>query len=343
MDDTFHIQWHITNFCNLRCKHCYQNDFIDKENIPFEYFKKTFENIEDFLKEKNKKLVIDLTGGEIFLYPEWKKVLEMVSLSKFVKKIGIITNGFLLNSQTIKYLMNFPQIEIKISTEGINEEIYEFYRGKGNFEKFINILEKMKENNFDKTLMWTITETNSYQIDEFFDFCKKYNFSKFIVERFIPWGNGSKIKNEVIKLNTWINVINELFEKCDIEFNIDLIHLYRGFMVERGEKGNFLYGACCVVGKDGLAIMPNADVFPCRRFPLKIGNLLQQKLSDIWENSYVLNLIRERENLKGICKKCKIKECSGCRALAYSLKNDFLEEDPLCTKKISKSDMLTAK
>ncbi|MDP2968527.1 MAG: hypothetical protein Q8P64_04890, partial [Deltaproteobacteria bacterium] len=27
MKDTFHIQWHITNLCNLRCQHCYQDDF----------------------------------------------------------------------------------------------------------------------------------------------------------------------------------------------------------------------------------------------------------------------------------------------------------------------------
>ncbi len=25
----FAFQWHITNICNLRCKHCYQEDFND--------------------------------------------------------------------------------------------------------------------------------------------------------------------------------------------------------------------------------------------------------------------------------------------------------------------------
>jgi len=101
-------------------------------------------------------------------------------------------------------------------------------------------------------------------------------------------------------------------------------------MVEIEKGNNYLYGAPCIVGKDGFAIMPDGDVYPCRRFPFKIGNLLQDEVRNIWKNSSVLNLLRKRENLKGRCRECKINDCNGCRALAYSVKGDFLEEDFLC-------------
>ena len=65
MENTFHIQWHITNFCNLRCRHCYQENFTPEKDISFGELKKIFRNVENFLKRENKKLVIDLTGGEL--------------------------------------------------------------------------------------------------------------------------------------------------------------------------------------------------------------------------------------------------------------------------------------
>lgn len=330
MENTFHIQWHITNFCNLRCRHCYQENFTPEKNLSFEELKKMFRNIEDFLKIENKKLVIDLTGGEIFLHKDWKKLVEMVYFSDFVLKTGIITNGFFLYDETIEFLKNFPEIEIKISSEGFDRETYEFYRGKGNFERFIEKLELMKKTGFCKILMFTITESNAQQIEKIFDFSKKYEFDRFVVERFIPWGNGKVMKNDIIKVDTWCKVIRFLFEKCNIEFNIETILPYRGFMVEIKEGNNYLYGAPCIVGKDGFAIMPDGDVYPCRRFPLRIGNLLQDEVRNIWKNSPILNLLRKRENLKGRCKECKINDCYGCRALVYSVKGDFLQEDFLC-------------
>jgi len=330
LGNTFHIQWHITDFCNLKCRHCYQENFTPEKNAPFNKLKEMFDNVKNFLEEENKKLVIDLTGGEIFLHKDWKKLIEMVYFSDFVLKTGIITNGFFLNNETIEFLKNFPEIEIKISSEGFDKETYEFYRGKGNFGKFIEKLELLKKTGFYKTLMFTITESNAQQIEKIFDFSKEYGFDRFVIERFIPWGNGKGMKEDVIKIDTWCKVIRFLFEKCNIEFNIETILPYRGFMVEMKEGNNYLYGALCIIGKDGFAIMPDGDVYPCRRFPFKIGDLLQDEVRNIWKNSPVLNLLRKRENLKGRCKECKINDCYGCRALAYSVKDDFLEEDFLC-------------
>jgi len=167
LENTFHIQWHITNFCNLRCRHCYQENFTPEKDLSFEELKKIFRNIEDFLKIENKKLVIDLTGGEIFLHKGWKKLIEMVYFSDFVLKAGIITNGFFFNNETIEFLKNFPEIEIKISSEGFDKETYEFYRGKGNFERFIEKMELLKKTEFYRTLMFTITESNAHQIEIF--------------------------------------------------------------------------------------------------------------------------------------------------------------------------------
>ncbi|HXX36426.1 MAG TPA: SPASM domain-containing protein, partial [Thermodesulfobacteriota bacterium] len=105
---------------------------------------------------------------------------------------------------------------------------------------------------------------------------------------------------------------------------------YQAFQVQFSESEPELLGAPCVAGVDGLCVMPEGDIFPCRRFPISIGNLLVQPLTEIWERSDLLEKLRKKENLKGKCRNCEIDDCRGCRSLALSLTGDYLEEDPHC-------------
>ena len=325
---TFHIQWHITNFCNLKCLHCYQDDFTAEEDLSFSEVKIIFENITSFLEKTKSRLVIDITGGEPLLYKKWKKLLEFIYNSPYVEKMGLITNGLFLNEENIEYLKNFPCLELKISAEGFSEESYEFFRGKNNFVKLITALELLKESNFEKTIMFTLLNSNYPEIKKAFDFAVKYKIHNVIIERFIPWGKGNNIKNKVITLENWKRAIKILVD--DEEDDLTSLLPYKGFMMKIKEDDWDLLGAPCIIGKDGIAIMPDGSVFPCRRFPLKVGNLLEEALVNIWENSSLLEKLRNKNLLKGKCRNCTVKDCSGCRALSYSLKNDYLEEDPLC-------------
>lgn len=332
MEKTFHIQWHITDNCNLRCKHCYQNTFSPENDLPFEKLFFIFSNICEYLEMKNKKLVIDITGGEPFLHKDWEKLIEEILNSKYSESLGLITNGFLIRDDII-YKIEKNKIILKVSVEGIDKEIYQFFRGK-NYENFIKVCEKIKEINTEKFLMFTILEKNWQQIFKIFDFAFKYNFSGVIIERFIPYGIGEKMKKEVISFKSWMKIIEFLHKICEVDFEISNIVEFRGFMVKLENKKYELYGSECIVGKNGIAIMPDGTVYPCRRLPVPIGNLLKERLIDIWQNSEVLNKIRKKDTLKGKCKNCIIDECIGCRALVYSLYNDFLEEDPLCYLKL---------
>jgi radical SAM protein with 4Fe4S-binding SPASM domain len=106
---------------------------------------------------------------------------------------------------------------------------------------------------------------------------------------------------------------------------------YQAFQVSFSEGVPELLGAPCVVGVDGLCVMPEGNVYPCRRFPVSIGNLLETPLSEIWEKSEILEKLRKKENLKGKCGSCHVADCRGCRSLALALTGDYLEEDPHCS------------
>ena len=61
------LQWHITHRCNLRCRHCYQEDF--RSEMGREELLDVLDKYERFLKERSLAGHINLTGGEPLASP----------------------------------------------------------------------------------------------------------------------------------------------------------------------------------------------------------------------------------------------------------------------------------
>jgi radical SAM protein with 4Fe4S-binding SPASM domain len=183
---------------------------------------------------------------------------------------------------------------------------------------------------FDLNLMFTVMRSNLESLPAFLRLGEELGVDGMIIERFIPWGRGREVRNEVLGKVHWRSMLKALFAYFSMELEEDEIPPYQAYQVDfRGEEPQLL-GAPCVLGTEGFCVMPNGDVFPCRRFPMTIGNLRQDSFKNIWRNCAVLNQLRRKENLKGKCGPCKEQNCTGCRSLAFSLTGDYLAEDPHC-------------
>jgi radical SAM protein with 4Fe4S-binding SPASM domain len=331
MNNSFHIQWHITNLCNLRCQHCYQDDFSRRNDLDWAGLKKISENILTIIKEWDKTACIHLTGGEPLLKPELFDLLNYLDQSPVVEELGIITNGLLFNRDVVKRLPEFSKLKkIKISLDGADAETNDSIRGEGTFDKVIqNIPLIKKENSFEIILMFTVMKRNFRGLQSFFKLCQDLGINGFIIERFIPWGRGRERIEEVLNKEEWKELIKALLDFFSIEEENSFFP-YQAFQISFNGEEPELLGAPCVIGRDGICIMPDGTVFPCRRFPISIGNLLNNSLKTIWEESDLLEKLRRKENLKGKCGRCEIKDCRGCRSLALSLTGDYLEEDSHC-------------
>jgi radical SAM protein with 4Fe4S-binding SPASM domain len=92
-----------------------------------------------------------------------------------------------------------------------------------------------------------------------------------------------------------------------------------------GAKGCIAGQVICLINVDG-------DVFPCSYFPKSAGNLRETSFKDIWEKSELFKDMRDFKKYKGKCGSCEyISVCGGCRARAYSIYGDYLEEEPFCS------------
>jgi radical SAM protein with 4Fe4S-binding SPASM domain len=332
MKDPFHFQWHITNLCNLHCEHCYQDDFSTKRDLDWSGLRKISDNLLDTIKEWDQKACIHVTGGEPLLRPDLSDLLDHLDQQSVVEELGIITNGLLMDRERMRRLSDFSKLKkIKISLDGADAEANDAIRSKGVFEKVMqNISLMSQEKRFEILVMFTVMKKNFRNLPSLFKLCQDSGIDGLIIERFIPLGKGRGIMNEVLGREDWNEMLGMLFRFFSVEGEHHSALSYQAFQISfTGEEAELL-GAPCVVGVDGLCIMPEGNVFPCRRFPVSIGNLLETPLKQIWRQSGLLQELRKKENLKGKCGRCGIKDCRGCRSLAFALTNDYLAEDPHC-------------
>jgi len=332
MKDPFYIQWHITNVCNLRCLHCYQDDFSKKSDLDWAGLKKVSGHILATMRDWDQKACIHLTGGEPLLKPELFPLLSNLDQQSMVEELGIITNGLPIDREMVRRLSDFSKLKkIKVSLDGANAEMDNSIRSKGAFNKVMENLPLIKEaGRFEILFMFTAMKRNFKNLPSLFKLCQDLSIDGLIIERFIPLGRGREIMGEVLSKEEWKEMIGMLLDFFKTEEEDHSFFPYQAFQISFNEEEPKLLGAPCVIGRDGMCIMPNGDVFPCRRFPVTIGNLLNDSLKTIWEKSELLEKLRRKEILKGKCGKCDMIECRGCRSLALALTGDYFEEDPHC-------------
>ncbi len=332
MNDPFYIQWHITNSCNLRCTHCYQDDFSRESDLDGPGLKALSDNFLAALKAWDRTACIHLTGGEPLLRPELFFLLDYLDQQPAVEEVGIITNGLPVSPELIRRLSGFSRLKkIKVSLDGADAQTHESIRPRWTFEKVIRALSLLKEaDRFEIILMFTVMKRNYRNLPSLLTLCQGLGVNGFILERFVPWGKGREIEEEVLNRDQWKEVTKTLLDFISPEAEETPFLPFQAFQVQFDGKEPELLGAPCVVGSDGLCIMPRGEVFPCRRFPVSLGNLQAQRLEEIWDGSEILKKVRKKENLKGRCGDCDIDECRGCRSLALSITGDYLGEDPHC-------------
>jgi len=331
MNDPFYIQWHITNLCNLRCQHCYQDDFSKKNDLDWAGLKKVCDNLLNTMRVWDKTACIHLTGGEPLLKPELFPLLHHLDQQSMVEELGIITNGLSIDREMMRRFSDFPKLKkIKISLDGGDAETNDSIRQKETFDKVMQNLPLIKETErFEILFMFTAMKRNLRSLPSLFRLCQDISIDGLIIERFIPLGRGRESLHEVLSKEEWKEMIGMLSDFISTEEEHSFFP-YQAFQVSFGGEEPELLGAPCVIGVDGLCVMPEGSVFPCRRFPISIGNLLETPLKQIWDESEILEKLRRKENLKGKCGSCGIDDCRGCRSLALALTGDYLEEDPHC-------------
>lgn len=289
----FHIQWHITEICNFNCLHCYKEP--QRKELNFEELKVIADRLEKFINVNKYTLTVSLTGGEPFLKPEVYDLAEYIEKFSSLKKINFITNGSIIPNVRLKKLSKLGILYV--SLENMNKELNDKIRGRGSFEIVFNNLNKLCKE-FNVGIMTTLMNINiddlTKNLYSFVQHLFSIGIKEIIFERFVSVGKASGLKNEVLSKQK----ILEFYFKLAETFNIDFEELkkYPAVKIVNKEKifnpeNLEIYGAECIFGKDGFAILSDGSVYPCRRFSYEIGNFLTSE--NFCFNIDKLNLLKK--------------------------------------------------
>ena len=330
-ESEFYFQWHITDKCNLRCKHCYHDEY-QQHGLEIPQLLDIGSTLCDAIQQWGKIGSFSITGGEPFLREDAVfEILNLFEKRDEVHQVDILTNGTLINDNTIVQLTKYKKLRrIQLSLEGL-KETNDQVRGEGHFDLTIDKIKQLIDKKLTDCIMMTIGTHNQQDIIPLAELLGELGVEAFVLDRFIPEGQSNELQKWVLPPNE----LKRVYEECYNYFNNSLkprMLLYRTLFCLINSQDEHI-GAMCSAGNNALTIMPNGDVYPCRRLPLKLGNLLKTTVYDIWYTHPLLWELRNPNNLKGKCKECEfIPICRGCRAFAYAQTGDYLESDPQCWK-----------
>lgn len=328
----FYFQWHFLNKCNLRCKHCYQEGYQFQE-LPFDKLAFIADEICRALKMWKMKGRISITGGEPFVSSNFYSLLKYLDSKEEIVTINVLTNGTLITEKDVCKLKNIKKLsQIQISLDGASDVIHDDVRGSGAFAKALAGIRLLVSNNFSVALMFTLMKRNKKDYLKVIDLAQQEGVDAVTIERVTPCGNSSV--EDVLSLEDIKHIYTDITVYANTLDSALVIRRARPLWINTAHcntKENVNIGGFCPVGLTALAILWDGTILPCRRLEIPIGNVFNGGIFKAWYESDILWNIRDKNHLKGKCHGCKnIGYCGGCRAIAYALTGDYMEEDKQC-------------
>lgn len=341
--ESFFVQWHITNLCQQRCKHCYMvKDDSGNGELSLKDLLSTFNNIHTTINKIGQKLSISFSGGDPLLREDFFDLLEAVK-EKGVS-VGILGNPHLVDLDMAKRLSRVGIRSYQLSIDG-NRITHNQIRSESSYEKTVRAIRNLVECGVRVHISSTISKGNMGQLDEIISLCIETGVSAFGFDFFIP--NSQEEISQTLtsqEVRAFLLYYHELSKQLSGKTSLMLVrknNLFTLLEKELGIESEFVVlsrtskviCAGCSIGISSFAILPDGTVYPCRRLPIAVGKFPEQTMEEIFfVEGQELDILREEEKIEK-CKDCElVKVCRGCRAMAYAASKDYFAPDPYCWK-----------
>jgi selenobiotic family peptide radical SAM maturase len=155
---TFTLQWHITQRCDLHCRHCY--DRSDRRTLPLDEAIGILDDLYEFCRQHHVFAQVTFTGGNPLLYRHFKELYQEAADRGFI--IGILGNP--APRKRIEELMAVQTPAFfQVSLEGLQRH-NDFMRGEGHFDRVMEFLPLLAEFGIYSMVMLTLTRDNIDQV-----------------------------------------------------------------------------------------------------------------------------------------------------------------------------------
>lgn len=324
----FVLQWHLSENCNLKCLHCYQENHKPIQ-LSYEQLEKIYKQYKNLLKKLKMKGHINITGGEPLCNPHLFKILDLIKKDEKLISFSILTNGTLITENIAKKIKSYNPYYVQVSLEG-GQKTNDYIRGKGTYKKIAKGIKNLKKYNIFTSISFTATTLNYKEFPKVVSYAKKYKVDNVWSDRYIPLGD-SEDKNlalNVSQTQEYLSIMaKERLKLKRKQYNKTTISMYRALQFQK--TNDFAYG--CTAGDTLLTVMENGDLVPCRRMPIVVGNLLKDDMYKLYKTNSILKKLR-KNTIPDDCNDCEHAQMchGGLKCLTYAIYKDLNHKDIGC-------------
>lgn len=341
----FIVIWEVTRACALKCLHC-RAEAQYKPNpwqLSFEEGKKL---IDEIALMDNPLFVF--TGGDPLMRPD---LFELAKYAIEEKNLPVSMTPSATPKVTREAIRKAKEVGLSrwaFSLDGSCAEIHDHFRGtRGSFDRTMKGIEYLKELNIPIQVNTTISNYNLHDLEAIAEKVKDMGAVLWSTFFLVPTGRGQE--KDMISAEEHEKVMKWLYQiQQKMPYGVkttEAPHYRRVFLQEeqdaagkmddREAKRKDVLGRAPKPVNDGdgfVFISHIGEVYPSGFLPVSCGNIREQSLTDIYQNSPIMRELRDKSLLKGKCGVCEFnKICGGSRSRAFAMTGDYLESDPSCS------------
>jgi selenobiotic family peptide radical SAM maturase len=319
--EVFTLQWHITQDCDLFCRHCY--DRSARPNMAVNKAMDVIDDFHSFCRDRHVRGQISFSGGNPLLYPGFLEVYARAARKGFTLAIlGNPTTREMMDS-----ILKIARPEyFQVSLEGLPEH-NDSIRGHGHFQRVMNFLEVLRAVDIQGQIMLTLTRDNMNQVLPLAEILEGKVWG-LAFNRLSPVGRGA-----ALALPDPAEFQDFAARYCESASRLGVLSFKDNMLnAQLAAKGKALFGGCtgfgCGAAFNFMAVLPDGEVYACRKFPSLIGNISTASLDEIYDGQAAVRYRTRSE----ACRECSIvATCGGCLAVVSGLGLDIAKDrDPFC-------------
>ena len=335
------FQWHITDECDQRCRHCYIFAEDGKKpllSMSFDQMKEVVRMCGEVSEQMDMRPLFAITGGDPILHPDFWKLAEHLKEKGYA--YVLMGNPFHLDAEVCKRLKETGCIEYQLSIDGM-EKTHDWFRKPGSFQKTLETISLIRRSGIQSVVMMTLSSLNYQELPDIMDAVEEAGADAFTFARYVSTSSEKGVGIEPLEyrkvLDTFAkkrkaSILRGSFTTFGIKDHLLTLYYYEEGMF-KPPKYEHVPGehmpAGCHCANATLAILPDGTVMACRRTEgSKLGNIFSDDLMEMW--THAKQTYRRYDKFEA-CSKCKLMPwCRGCPAVAAAETGDFFGRDPQC-------------
>jgi heme b synthase len=357
------IFWETTAGCNLACIHCRRVTVADRL-LPQDLTTAEAFSLIDQVAEFASPIFV-LSGGEPLFRPDIFDIARHATDAGLI--VALATNGTLIDADAAGRIRHSGIRRVSVSFDGADAVTHDIFRGPGAFDRALAGIEHLRKVEVPFQINATVARHNVGQMPETLALAQALGAQALHLFLLVPVGCGVEIaEDQQIAPDEYEAVLNWMYD-AEMAGGIELKatcapHYFRivrqrqaeerriGVVRERpashhrqqiagdhpgNDQARHAMNAMtrgCLAGTGVCFVSHRGEVFPCGYLPLEAGDIRRQPFREIWEQSPLFASLRDPDLLGGKCGLCEFRKvCGGCRARAYGMTHEYLDEEPFCT------------